>query len=128
MSNEECSLESWRDFDACCQRSRRRQLRRAPKQIGNVIDELIVRRGYGRFQAHAQLQDVWTKTVGNALDRFSELGTLRRGSLDVIVANSAVMQEFTFEKQRILETLDRELPDLGVLDLRFRVGVVRQND
>ena len=49
-------------------------------------------------------------------------GGLRRGTLEVVVTNSTLMQELGFQKADLLETLTRLLPDQGIKDLRFRVG------
>ena len=47
-----------------------------------------------------------------------------RGKLEVIVANSTLMQEFTFQKPELLKALARLLPEQGIDDLRFRVGTI----
>ena len=122
------TTDLWLDFQGRCQQSQRRARRRAPKPIGDVLDELIVRRGYGRLQAHDALQQAWQETVAGPLAKSSELGALRRGILEVVVANSTVMQEFAFEKQNILKALAAQLPSAAIRDLRFRVGSIRPSE
>ena len=118
------TTDLWLDFQGRCQQSQRRARRRAPKPIGDVLDELIVRRGYGRLQAHDELEQAWQEAVGASLAASSELGALRRGILEVVVASSTLMQEFAFEKQNILKALAARLPNLAIRDLRFRVGSI----
>jgi hypothetical protein len=42
--------------------------------------------------------------------------------LEVVVANSTLMQELGFQKQDLLGALAKLLPDEGIKNLRFRVG------
>ena len=44
---------------------------------------------------------------------------------EVVVASSALIQEFSFQKSEILTTLNRLLPDHNIKDLRFRLGAIK---
>jgi hypothetical protein len=107
---------------------RRREVRhfygRKPKKIADVVAQLITQRGYGRIGTDEQLTEAWQKAAGDPLARFSRAGKIRRGILEVWVANSTMMQEFGFEKTRILAAIQRELPDANIRDLRFKVGQI----
>jgi hypothetical protein len=113
-----------RDFAAQRQREERRFYGRRPKKIADVVAQLITQRGYGRIGTDEQLTAAWQKATGETLAKFSRVGKLRRGQLEVWVANSTMMQEFGFEKGRILAAMQRELPDAKIRNLRFRVGSV----
>ncbi len=97
---------------------------RGPKQIGSVLAELMARRGYARVQSAATYDAAWKEAAGQLAADYSRVGSLRRGTLEVIVANSTLVQELTFQKPTLLETLNKRLPDEGIKDLRFRVGVI----
>jgi len=112
------------DFAARRRREERRSYARRPKKIADVVAQLIAQRGYGRIDANEQLTDVWAAAAGEPLATYSRPGKLRRGTLEVTVTNSTIMQEFTFQKQRILAELGRALPDAKIRDLRFRVGTI----
>jgi predicted nucleic acid-binding Zn ribbon protein len=112
------------DFAARRQREERRFYGRRPKKISDVIAQLITARGYGRIGTDEQLVVTWQKAAGETLAKASRVGKLRRGQLEVWVANSTMMQEFGFEKARILAVLQRDLPDAKIRDLRFRVGSI----
>ena len=61
--------------------------------------------------------------VGPAHARQTQVSSLRRGVLEVIVGNAALMQELaSFHKRRLLEELRQRLPK--VTELRFRAGKV----
>ena len=42
----------------------------------------------------------------------------------VVVANSALIQEWTFQKPTLVKALVRFLPDQQIKDLRFRLGAI----
>jgi len=113
------------DFAARRAHEERRSYARRPKKIADVVAQLIAKRGYGRHEATDQLAAAWSAAAGDALAAASRAGRIRRGQLEVLVANSTVMQEFSFQKQRILTELGRLLPDAKIRDLRFRVGAIK---
>jgi predicted nucleic acid-binding Zn ribbon protein len=112
------------DFLARRDREQRRYHARKPKSIGNIIAQLITVRGYGRIQADTNFAAAWKSVVGDALAKFTQTVRLRRGVLEVTVANSMTIQELTFQKQQILKQLQTTLPDAKIRDLRFRIGSI----
>lgn len=94
------------------------------KSIADVLSELEARRGYSRTKSSDSLTEAWHKSAGPAAAH-SRVGEVRRGTLEVIVANSMLAQELQFEKERLLSQLIELLPDHKLRDLRFRVGAVK---
>ncbi len=84
----------------------------------------MARRGYAREHSASECGAAWQAAVGDAFGRFTRAGAVRRGVLEVIVGNSALMQELTFQKSVLLEKLNQSLPDENIKNLRFRVGVI----
>jgi predicted nucleic acid-binding Zn ribbon protein len=113
------------EFEARREREQRRHFARKPKKIGDIVAQLITARGYGRIQADASFGAAWEAAVGPVLAKYTHPGRLRRGVLEVTVANSMAIQELTFQKPQLLTRLQTELPDAKIRDLRFRVGSVR---
>ncbi len=97
---------------------------RSPQPIAEVLSELISRRGYGRVQASNQLHHAWCQAVGKSLAQFSRPGKLRGNTLEVVVADSTLVQEFTFQKIQLLEALNGQLEHHDIRELRFRVGAI----
>ena len=93
-----------------------------PAKLGDLLAELILRRGYARQQNQSSCEVAWKAVVGEALVRYTRPGQIKRGVLEVTVANSALVQELTFQKQKLVEQLCLQLPDSKIRDLRFRVG------
>ena len=98
--------------------------RREPQRIGDVITDLLARRGYAQLAASEECQTAWRKAVGK-LEAFSKATEIKKGVLQVVVANSVVLQELTFRKPELLQAITETLPHHQVSDLRFRVGPVQ---
>lgn len=95
-----------------------------PLPIGDVLTELLARRGFGRVRSAEALENAWREAAGELLAGYSRAGEVRRGKLEVIVANSTLAQELTFQKSAILKRLAERLPNERISDLRFRVGAI----
>ena len=95
---------------------------RGPQTIGNVLSELMARRGYARVQSAAAYDAAWREAAGPLAAKYTRPGQLRGGTLEVVVANSTLMQELGFQKSGLLQALAKLLPDEGIKNLRFRVG------
>lgn len=116
--------EAAADFLARRNREKRRFHARKPKSIANILAQLITARGYGRIQADADFSTAWHQAVGETIAKYTRVGRVRRGMLEVTAANSMIIQELTFEKQKILTQLQTAQPDAKIRDLRFRVGSI----
>ena len=97
---------------------------RGPQANGNVLSELMARRGFARVQSTAALDAAWRQAAGPLAAKYTRVGQMRRGALEVIVANSTLVQEFGFQKDALLRRLAELLPDEGIKNLRFRVGSI----
>lgn len=97
-------------------------MKRGPCAIGDVLSEVMARRGFARVQTAAAYDEAWREAAGELAARYSKPGALRRGTLEVIVANSTLMQELGFRKHVLLKTLAGLLPDEKIENIRFRVG------
>ncbi len=97
----------------------------APRPIADILSQLMARRGYARQMAASSYIEAWTAAVGEKLVKFTRPGQIRRNVLEVIVANSTMMQELTFQKAAILEKLAPLLPDEKIRDLRFKIGPIK---
>jgi hypothetical protein len=98
-----------------------------PERLGDILSRLFTARGWGRHQDRLRLEQGWSEAVtacGLAAEQ-TRLGTLRRGTLEVLVGNAVMLQEMAhFHKRRLLEQLRRRLPGMTITDLRFRAGVM----
>lgn len=97
-------------------------MKRGPQAIGNVLSELMSRQGFARVQSAGAYDDAWREAAGPLVAAYTRVGQLRRGTLEVVVANSTLIQELGFQKAKLLKTLAELLPDQGIENVRFRVG------
>ena len=82
------------------------------------------RRGYARLQSSAITAEAWNAAAGEKFAAQTRPGEMKRGKLEVYVRNSAVLQELTFSKKKILKSLLAAMPEAKISDLKFRVGSV----
>jgi len=87
---------------------------KGPQRIGDILPQLMAQKGFARVQGSAEYAAAWKEAAGS----------LKRGTLEIVVANSALIQEFVFQKCGMLETLNRLLPEQGIKDIRFRLGAI----
>ena len=94
------------------------------RKMGDVLNDLIARRGYAQVQTIAECAGAWRDAAGADFARHSRAGHVRRGVLEVIVRNSAVLQELSFQKKKIVKRLAQSAAGRQIRDVRFRVGEI----
>ncbi len=97
---------------------------RGPRKAADIVAQLMARRGYGRLQTAAVTAEAWNQAAGEKYIAHTRPGEMKRGKLEVFVRSSALLQELTFQKKKILKKLTAALPDAKISDLKFRVGNV----
>lgn len=79
------------------------------------------RRGYAQVAVNDELQAVIVSAVGSEVANSLQVGNLKRGVLQVYASDSVTLQELNFQKRQILKKIQKEMPQSGVTDLRFRI-------
>jgi predicted nucleic acid-binding Zn ribbon protein len=99
-------------------------MEKGPELLGEILSRLFTARGWGRRQGRLRLEQVWTEVAGEDIARHTRVGGVRRGILEVEVANAVLLQELAhYHKRRLLKDLRGRLPEITITDLRFRAGV-----
>jgi hypothetical protein len=97
---------------------------KGPELLGEILSRLFTARGWGRRQGRLRLEQAWVEAAGGDVAPHTRVGALRRGILEVEVANAVLLQELAhYHKRRLLEQLRSRLPEITFTDLRFRAGV-----
>lgn len=113
------------DFDQASRLVKDRQFfQRRPKKAADLIAQLLARKGWGQSTAAHELQTVWQSITAASWSHQTQLGNVRQGVLEVIVANSGLLQQLEFTKQNLLASLQQRLPQNKIKDIRFRIGNV----
>jgi hypothetical protein len=69
------------------------------------------------------------EAVGTRGAEHTQVGSFRRGILEIMVDNAVLLQELaSFQKRRLLEALRRQLSGVTIADLRFRAGAWKQTE
>lgn len=92
------------------------------RKIGSIINQLMSRRGYAQVQTSNEMERVFRKVVGAQLANTCRPGNVRNGSLEVTVSDSVSIQELSFQKRALIKALQKEFPQSGIKDIRYRVG------
>jgi predicted nucleic acid-binding Zn ribbon protein len=95
------------------------------KKMGDVVGQLLVKRGYGNVQQAQSLQQLWQGVAGEQYKVNTKAAQIKRGVLEVLVANSAVMQELTFVKAKLVKALAQTVAEQNIQNIRFKVGSVQ---
>ncbi|GIW80655.1 MAG: hypothetical protein KatS3mg105_2462 [Gemmatales bacterium] len=94
-----------------------------PEPLCEIVNRLIVARGWGRRRGTAQLEQVWAETAGSETAAHTRVASFRRGVLEILVDNAVLLQELGgFRKRALLEKLRQRLKQATLHDLRFRSG------
>jgi predicted nucleic acid-binding Zn ribbon protein len=112
------------DFQQRRDREERRYFARRPKQIKNILAQVVQQRGYAQVRVAGERDAAWAQAAGEVTAAATRVGTLRRGTLEILVTNSLLMQELTFRKEALINQLQAALPDAGIKQIKFRVGQV----
>jgi predicted nucleic acid-binding Zn ribbon protein len=95
--------------------------RSAPKPIAELLSRLMTRRGYANVQTNFEWGEAWKQAAGTLAAR-TRPGRLKNGVLEIVIQDSATMQELTFQKKQVLATLSQLVPQHKVKDLRLKIG------
>jgi len=115
------------DLSKRSEKERARFYARRPKRAGDVVAAVIAKHGYAAVKGADQIRDGWAKAAEEvlgdaAIAGMTAAGALKRGVLEVIVANHVVMQEINFHRPGLLAAAQAALPDAKITGLRFKVG------
>jgi len=103
----------------------RRIYARRPRTIDRLIPRIIARSGVAGTQASQELDSTWKQVAGKQWSNCTMAGPVRRGSLEVFVTDSMVLQELVFHQQDLLQQLNQKLPQTKISAFRFRVDPAR---
>jgi hypothetical protein len=97
--------------------------KKEPEAVGDVVRRLMRGRLGKKARKEAAILEIWEEIIGP--DRAGLLVPLRfrAGVLWVAVESPTLLYEVSqFERSNILQRIRERLPDLGVEDVRFRLG------
>jgi len=97
-------------------------MQKGVRKIGDVLANVLARRGYGTQQSNQIFEDAWVSAAGKKMAAHSKPVQLTRGVLEILVRDSVILQELTFQKKQLLRKLSGLTSERQITELRFRVG------
>ena len=97
--------------------------RRKPKQVNQIIGQLMAKKGFNQNESLQQIQSIWESLVDGRLKGKSLATGIRGGKLTVVVKNAVVNQELSFAKTDLLKKIKNSPIGNRVKDIRFQIGV-----
>ncbi|MBL9123043.1 MAG: DUF721 domain-containing protein [Planctomycetaceae bacterium] len=94
-----------------------------PQKLADILAQVTARHGFARVRSQTNYEQAWREVAGELANR-SRVGALRRGVLEITVSHSALVQELSFQKARLLAGLAARLPEQEIRDLKLRVGAI----
>jgi len=123
-TRDQDSEDGEKDFQNAEQWIRKQRVYPREKKAADLLNHLLARRGFAADESQSELQGVWDSVVGVGIANHSRVAAIRRGVLEVIVANSSLSQHLSIEKRKIVQNIQQLLPKTNIVDLRFRVGSI----
>ena len=94
-----------------------------PRPLADVLGKVLAKYDIAGTTARLDLERGWLAAIGPELAPRARVGALRRGTLEVHVDSSALLQELAgYRKEELLATLRANLRHSVVTALRFRRG------
>ena len=118
------------DLTTRSEKERRRFFARRPKGVKDVIATVMAKQGYAAVKGIGAVAQAWgdvaNRVLGDAaIARQTCAGAVKRGVLEVTVANHVVMQEINFLRPGLTKAIQEAMPDARITSLRFKVGRIQ---
>jgi len=93
------------------------------RHVKGIVDGLIRKWESGPLKKGNAVMSAWSEAVGSDRRRHARPVSLKKGTLVVIVENSAWLYRLTMEKRTILERFNKSYRGRArAEDIRFRIG------
>lgn len=94
-------------------------MKKAAEILGRILDE----KGRGKAEIYSSVFGGWGRIVGVSLAEHSRIYEIRYQNLFIEVDHPGWMQMLLMRKRKILQTVQREYPQLSIADLKIRVNL-----
>lgn len=92
-----------------------------PVKVGDLLGAILAKYGYADINTRRELEQAWAKTADEKIKKYTQLGGLKRGVLEVLVKHATVLQELEgFHKEELTRQMQKYLPPGMVKQLKFR--------
>ena len=93
-----------------------------PRSLADVLTQLKALRGHGQTQGARQLTELWRRVAGPEIGEKTKVIGLKNSTLQVGVANAALLGELTaFHHRRLLDALRSDSEGRRIKGLKFQL-------
>ena len=93
-----------------------------PHKLGDLLGAVLAKYDAAGTTARSDLERAWSTALGPDLARRARVGALRRGTLEILVESSALIQELCYRQEELLAAVQANVQHNRVAALRFRRG------
>lgn len=94
----------------------------APQPISDVLQSVVEELSRVKKKDIFKIVSAWPALVGKELSRHSRPASLRKGTLQVFVDESAWLYQINFQKGKLLKALQKKIGPDKVQKIQFRIG------
>ena len=108
---------------------RRQRYFRKPQTAQALVAKVMTRRSVAATNAEGKIIQAWTaalnqQTIASAIADKTRPTQVRRAVLEVVVADSATLQQLAFVKHKLIQQINAADLVPAIKDIRFQIGVV----
>lgn len=94
---------------------------KGPRKLADILSEVIARRGTAKTTVQLEIERSWKEAAGERAASRTRVGALRRGELEILVDNPALLMELEgYYKDDLLAAMQRSVRHCTIRKLRFR--------
>ncbi len=91
-----------------------------PKPIKDILSDLLKGSSFKEINETINISKAWKKIVGKTISKNTEIKSIKKGRLRVKTANPIWRNELIFQKEDLLQRLQKEEPELYIKEIEFR--------
>lgn len=92
-----------------------------PVRIGDLLGALLAKYGYADLESRKALEAAWQGAADDKTRKHTRLGSLRRGTLEILVDNAPLLQELEgFRKDELTAAMRLALRTKKFERIKFR--------
>ena len=91
-----------------------------PQSIKNLLSDLLNVKGFTAINNTISLTAAWKQSVGEPILKNTEILDFKNGKLIIKTSNSIWRNELSFQKNELLNKLQKAEPELNITEIVFR--------
>ncbi len=99
----------------------------SPKKLESLLKKVMKDLGKKGKLTEEVMAEIWKEAVGENASKHTKPKSIKKGTLFITVDDSSWMYDLTLKKRDIVSSLDGKLKGRKVKDIRFRIGVIKDN-